>query len=313
MEKNNWIEKLMGFSEDKWDFKLSSISPKLIKDMGTFKELSITDLNEQILCIKKNDKIPLLNVITRTNLKYDEKFDTSALQFRGIDKAMYQVASNFNCMELSSEHQSPFSGYYLTNLMSDCTQGPSASAGAGGGAILRVAHHFEKPINLLRDTILKPKNGKLLYSQAYKLADMVDSSEIRIGLHSKVRANFERSRYIFNYNPKGPVIDQVYTSTCKCVSSNPNVLSAKLLKAAYDGTYMAAAIKKTPELVLTLIGGMSFRNNEKQIAEAIANAHNKYAQYLQHDCEIILPIYDKYYKNILKTLQENTIINHIQY
>ena len=48
--------------------------------------------------------------------------------------------------------------------MVDYTQGPSASAGAGHGAILRLSKHFNNPIDLLKDTPLKHTNGKLWIS-----------------------------------------------------------------------------------------------------------------------------------------------------
>jgi hypothetical protein len=315
MQKNDWFQHIIGFSESSWNLSTTSL-PKIVTDnMGKFREARISDL-EDLTNMKKHTDHPLLIVATRNDNKNDQKFDTSALQFNGPEHAMYQVASNFNCMELGSQYASPFSGHYLTHLMSDCTQGPSAAAGAGFGAILRVTIHNTEKIDLLRYTTLKHQNGKLKEygdENGFDKKNPFDISSVCVGIHTDVRATFNRSRGPFEYNLDGPLIDQVYTSTCICYNSEPNKLSKLLLQAAYEGTYLAAVHRQSPKLVLTLIGGGCFRNSEQQIAEAIAEAHNKYASYLHPRCEVILPIYDRYYETILDTLTANTKVEHIKY
>jgi hypothetical protein len=258
--------------------------------MGKFDEISIMELKQLTQQFKINDDIPKLNVHVRNGYEHEEYFDTYALQFNAPNNAMYQVASNFNCIEVASEYVNPFSGKYLTKLMSDSTQGPSASGGAGYGAILRLIMHKKNPINLLSDTQLKPVNGKLRY---FDLKDHIDNDSIKIGLHTDVRATYSRYWDNFEYNPNGPIIDQVFTSTCICSNNKPNKLSEILLQSAYDGTYLAAIYRQTPKLVLTLIGGNMFMNSLQQIAGAIANSHKKYAQYMNPKCEVVIPLYTK--------------------
>lgn len=309
MQADNWFEHIVGFPETEWDYKLSSLPIPLRNQMGTFKEVRIDSLEEKVLSMPKA-KPPVLKVATRNDSRFEDNFDTSALQFYGPEGGMYQVASNFNCLEVGSVHTNPFSGYYVTKKMIDVTQGPSAAGGCALGSILRTAIHKENKIDLLRDVDLKHINGKLKW---FELDKDIDRNAIRVGLHTDVPANFKRTRQEFKYNENGPKIDQVFTSTCICQNMKPNKLSEILLQAAYDGTYMAAVLRGSPKLVLTLIGGGCFNNNTTQIATAITNAHNKYAQYLKPGCEVILPIYDRYYINYIKILKDNTDIEQIMY
>jgi hypothetical protein len=310
MQADNWFETLVGFPETEWDYKLSSLPKDLCSKMGTFEEVRVGALAEKIKDMPKADKVPSLKVATRNDSKFENSFDTSALQFYGPEKAMYQVASNFNCLEVGSVHTNPFSGYYVTKKMIDVTQGPSAAGGAGLGSIMRTAKHKQSGIDLLRDVNLKHTNGKLKW---FNFQEDIDHHAVRIGLHTNVPANFLRTWKDFEYNENGPKIDQVFTSTCICQSGKPNKLSEILLQSAYDGTYLAAVSRQSPKLVLTLIGGGCFNNNEKQIATAIANAHNKYSQYLKPGCEVILPIYDRYNATILATLKDKTEVTHVTY
>lgn len=289
--EDNWFECIVGFPENEWNFTLDNISKKIAKDMGDFEQHRLDDLEKEFSDQNKEilDENKKLKVRIRTSYVREDLFDTSSLQINGKEKALYQVASNFNCMEIPNKHSNVFSGKYLTNLMSDSTQGPSASGGAGYGAILRVVSHHENPINLLSDTDLKPENGKLL---CVKSKNDFKYSDIKIGLHSNVRATFNRSDK-FEYKPDGPIIDQVYTSTCICSNTQPNKMSEILLKASYDGTYLCAIKNQNSQLILTAIGGGVFRNSLDQIGEAISNAHKKYAKYLPKDCEVILPIYQQ--------------------
>jgi len=292
MSANNWFKNATGFYESEWDYSEESLPEHIRKNMGKFNEISIMELKKLTQEFKINNDIPKLNIHIRNHYNNEEYFDTSALQFNGPNNAMYQVASNFNCIEVASEYVNPFSGKYLTRLMSDTTQGPSASGGAGYGSILRLLIHKKNPINLLSDTQLKPINGKLRYIDM-KDKDIIDKDSIKIGLHTDVIAAYSRYSDNFEYNPDGPIIDQVFTSTCICSNNKPNKLSEILLQSAYDGTYLAAIYRQSPKLVLTLIGGNMFMNSLQQIAEAIANSHMKYAKYLNPKCEVVIPLYTK--------------------
>ncbi len=108
----------------------------------------------------------------------------------------------------------------------------------------------------------------------------------------------------FAYNPQGPRINQVFTSTCICENLRPNSLSRTLLEAAYEGTYLCAVVTQAPLVVLTLIGGGVFNNNHELIIQAMVKAHDKYAPYLAKDCIIKLPIFMPNPRNELDCLNK---------
>jgi len=306
MNSKNWFYKLTGISESEWDYTMESLPNKIdIKDCGEFNTYNIYELQKMIARQLNNNSDKKINnnkikIYTRKNYDNDKLFDTSSLQFHGESNTLYQVASNFNCHEVSSEIANVFSGLYLTKLMRDLTQGPSAAAGAGHGSILRLTQHKKKPINLLEDTALKVNNGKLYNSNQ----TVIDDNLIKIGLHSNVRACFLRSLQ-FEYNPNGPIIDQVYTSTCICSRRDKDFkLPQILLTKAYEGTYMCGIYKKSKRIVLTLIGGGCFNNPLDLIIQIIATMHKKYSKYLREDCEVILPIFDPNPREILNYINK---------
>jgi hypothetical protein len=290
MNAFEWFEQIVGFREKKWNYQLDTL-PKIITDnMGVFETKSIYELKQNIKNIKKTTPKKLNIIFRRVKNKDNEHlFDTSALQFNAKNGTLFQVASNFNCHELGSPQRTVFSGKYITQLMIDCTQGPSASGGAVFGAFLRVANHRKEEINLLDETLLNHYNGKL-YN--YDGISTLKPDLIKIGLHTNVLANFCRTEYNFEYNPNGPIIDQVFTSTCIIQDMDTFYdLAEILLEKAYEGTYLSAIMRRSPKIVLTLIGGDTFRNPMELIVEKIVKIHNLYSSFLVDDCEIILPVY----------------------
>eukprot|EP00051_Salpingoeca_urceolata_P035694 m.30954 g.30954 ORF g.30954 m.30954 type:complete len:389 (+) comp9600_c0_seq1:55-1221(+) len=350
-----WFQALMGFEEHGWDFDEGSIPADARAKMGEFETVSITTLKQRLEQRQRGSSRgagstddadeghgdasaavgggaavggagPPLIVRYRSHSGREDLFDTSALQFHGQPGAMYQVASNFNCLEVAGAYVDPFCGSFVTNQMVDCTQGPSAAGGAGPGAVLRAVRHHQQPIDLLCDTPLEHTNGKLRQGDVVDkstLSDgsanpssdkasvpMVDPDTIKVGLHTDVVAMYKRTRQEFATNPDGPRIDQVFTSTCICRAPVPNAMSALLLGAAYEGTYLCAAVRQSPELVLTLIGGGCFSNDPEQIAAAIAKAHSRWAPHLDPKCTVLLPVYDKgpaRARDLIKSLAKHNI------
>lgn len=263
----------------------------VLEKAGNFETKSIKELKENINLTNK-EKIKSLRFIFRNKKTKENEgfFDTPELQYNAQEGTLFQVASNFNCMELGSEFRSAFSGKHITQLMVDQTQGPSAAGGAVYGTMLRIAKHKEKEINLLEDTPLKPNNGKL-----YRTSEFPDfnSDLIKIGLHTNVGANFCRTDYKFEYNPDNIKINQVYTSTCIYngrLEKNNN-LAEIVLNKAYEGTYLAGITTNCPKMVLTLIGGGVFHNPMELIIKSIIENHRKYSPYLTKGCQIDVPIY----------------------
>ena len=292
MNSFEWFDKIVGFSEKKRNYQLNTLPPIVTNNMGQFTTISIRELKIRIKGLKKSEPKKLKIIFRRHKNKDNEDlFDTSALQFNSQNGTLFQVASNFNCQELGSPQRSVFSGKYITQLMVDCTQGPSAAGGAIFGALLRVAQHRQEEIDLLDETLLEHINGKLYNND--KISQLKPDS-IKIGLHTDVMASFCRSDYHFEYNPNGRIIDQVFTSTCIFEDKHDlyHDLAEILLEKAYEGTYLAAITRESPKIVLTLIGGSTFYNPMNIIVDKIVKIHNLYSGFLSDDCEIILPVYE---------------------
>jgi hypothetical protein len=148
MKVANWFEKIVGFNEKKWNYQLDSLDKTIVRKMGNFETKKIKDLKTELRNITKSESKKLKVLFRKSKNKENENsFDTSALQFYSPNGTLFQVASNFNCHELGSCQGNIFSGKYLTQLMDDCTQGPSAAGGAVFGALLRVGLHKQKEID----------------------------------------------------------------------------------------------------------------------------------------------------------------------
>jgi hypothetical protein len=294
----HWFSDLMGCQEAQWDF--SQIPASV--ETGEFATPSIRELSKLckpwLLPTRSSEEPRPFKCLIRTANIRPDLFDTSSVQLFGPPRTLVQVASNFNCLELASPLVNPFSGRYLTKLMVDKTQGPSAAAGAGAGAIGILARHRAQEIDLLQDVPLTHANGKLYFSAEEGDDPNFDPDLVRVGLLSDVRASFDRS--LPNkcvHHADGPLIDQVFVSTVIMppgAAHTPELIavSQKLLRAAYRGTYLAAVERRSPRLLLTLVGGGSFRNRDQDIVAALAAAHAEFGPFLTPECEVELRVFE---------------------
>eukprot|EP00792_Barthelona_sp_PAP020_P005091 TRINITY_DN2490_c0_g4_i1.p1 TRINITY_DN2490_c0_g4~~TRINITY_DN2490_c0_g4_i1.p1 ORF type:complete len:385 (-),score=100.30 TRINITY_DN2490_c0_g4_i1:105-1259(-) len=205
--------------------------------------------------------------------------------------ATFQVASNFNCLELVSNRSSVRSG--ISGYPYDRTQGPGASMGAYPATFYRSYLHHHKnfvgqmshEIELLEDFNVPVQNGYILLPQNYDMNSIKDSGTIRVGNHQFVEVVFEK-REGFDYfkiqNPQ--LIHQVFTAALNFCDHFRNeekarVVAKKCLRASYEGTIRSAIINSqlsramnlpgANKVFLTLIGGGVFQNPHSDIFEAI--------------------------------------------
>jgi len=227
--------------------------------------------------------------------------DVGSLQATAPAGVLFQVASQFNCLEAPGASITSVAHY-----TSDNTQGPRASVSAFPGTFLR--HYFaprstgerftqtnRDSINLLRDALPQHigwvESGYLTAQNVSDLAAAADSLErgfeqIRVGVHDDVEV-------ALGANWGGPVPDaphhriaQVFTSTVALggYSSNTggpgsDVVVRQLQRAAYLGTLLAAVLQGKHTVVLTLIGGGAFGNPMRAIWDAIHWAIDEVSQY----------------------------------
>eukprot|EP01126_Amoeba_proteus_P002674 TRINITY_DN10851_c0_g1_i1.p1 TRINITY_DN10851_c0_g1~~TRINITY_DN10851_c0_g1_i1.p1 ORF type:complete len:404 (+),score=60.95 TRINITY_DN10851_c0_g1_i1:427-1638(+) len=242
-------------------------------------------------------------------------------------RIMFQVASNFNCCENGSVYSDLSSGSFVTDLMSDLTQGPAAAAQVSAITRTHAAFYDSKTsatswgqtdghqVELLGDPCLRDHfpvfNGKLYEGDIPKPQESWatvlerDSEKmrraVRAGLHCDVRVSFARqSSSVCGWVSDPPLIDQCFVAALSLRASGIRGLTREeikskmifLLGCAYDCTYAAAALRKSNQLVLTLIGGGVFANPWEFIAEVLAQSHLKWApRCSRHLKKVILPLY----------------------
>lgn len=219
--------------------------------------------------------------------------DIATLQATAPAGVLFQVASQFNCLEAPSARVVPVSAY-----VSDPTQGPRASIGALPGTLLR--HHAApgadgerfvqssaRCLDLLGDVLLpsvaEVRSGYLetrgVHDAAAMAAALTDGFDrIRVGVHDEIEV-------LFGHDWDGPVarpgarIAQVFTSTMALGMYGKDdgspalaMVLQQLLRAAYVGTLLGAASLGKHTVVLTLIGGGVFGNPHPAIWSAILHA-----------------------------------------
>ena len=217
--------------------------------------------------------------------------DIGALQAFAEPGTVFQVASQFNCLESPGPYVTP-----VANYLHDPTQGPRASISAFPGTLVR---HYAAPstdgrrftqtsdgaqIDLLSDVctpdVARVRNGYL--REAYitdpeALAEALEHrfDAVRVGVHDEVEVALG-----FNWDGavEGPRrVAQVFTSTLAAglygrLSDAHSPLAAvcrHLLRAAYLGTLLATRALGHRTAVLTLIGGGVFGNPVELIWDSI--------------------------------------------
>ncbi|MDF1662686.1 MAG: hypothetical protein P1V97_12995 [Planctomycetota bacterium] len=236
-------------------------------------------------------------------------FDIGTLQAGARPGALFQAASQFNCLEAPGARIVPIR-YYL----GDSTQGPRASISALPGTFLR---HYAAPgfngrftqtdtrdINLLKDVldpdVARVQSGYLrgsgIHSGPEALAQLNENfDKIRVGAHDNVDVLFG-SQWSGPVPKSNPGIGQVFTSTIALGgysfgSSDLEGLCKPLLRAAYLGTLLSAIQMKRRTVFLTLIGGGVFGNPLIEIWNAILWALNETDELISEPLDVILNMY----------------------
>jgi hypothetical protein len=260
-------------------------------------------------------EIRLRSTITVENQPW---FDTScilSIEARQFDElargTVAQVASNFNAAEVASPHGSMTTGKYLTHLMLDSTQGPSAAASALFGSMKRI-HDYQCGAETMPDLLSHPdleksiapfkKGCKLIIPRSQKNIPNISHEQLSVFVVEATPACFSRAAgmpiYFFNNrDSKVPLVTQVMTSAPMLsdrhlkMSADLKTFVREFLIASYAMTYAIASLKKARFLVLTLIGGGVFNVPLEMIMDVIRLVHSKMSSFLQPDIKIVLPIY----------------------
>jgi hypothetical protein len=272
--------------------------PMVDEYAGTFELHSMIDVTDS----KKasTDRITF-NVIegydNPNNAWFREKLDTPALQaLPENNEAVFQVASNFDCLEGNGGDYSKIMDYLSPGMY---VQGEASALSALPGTISR--KYFLPKANLLKDFNKKWDIG---YSSGYvqeipkinewfgSLTDqeIYDAAQfVKVGVQkdtyitggfgptrSELQATYSSGKYkaIKVDVAQNQKVTQVFTAALNPYYNDPKTQGFKnlariFLHAAYRGTLQTADSLKSPKIYLTLIGGGVFANKLEWIAQAI--------------------------------------------
>jgi hypothetical protein len=294
-----WFEKLSGFAEVsatqvRENFRIDG--PVLCSEVngrqwiyGTLGIPTLAELREQVSGIKRDGKLTLREVVASVQ---DLHLDASNAG------ALFQVASQFNLLEMSEPSITPENGIDIYE--NDHTQGPSCAIAAGAGTIYRnyfaqidgkVGQTAERQIDCLADLggalgnnanrLWRMQNGYALATRSglNEINDRLSTASeserddlrkcLRIGIQWHTQVTLEGAKH---------TLTQAYCSALPVAYSH---LPAELwehfaqlvLEASYEATFCAALLNAkvtgNTNLFLTFLGGGVFGNDRAWIRNAI--------------------------------------------
>ena len=243
--------------------------------------------------------------------------------------ALFQVASQFNLLEMISPHVTPEKGVGRYEL--DRTQGPACAIAAGAGTIYR--NYFvdlnghsgqtaNNQIDCLADLgvalgnsnnqLWEMTNGYALVHEEglRKIKDQIKSAtEFKIDdLRKLLRIGVQWNTQV-TLNDAKHLVSQAYCSALPVYSHHSSELWAELaqlvLEASYEVTICAGILNflKTGnnKVFLTLVGGGVFGNDISWIINAIHRALNLYSH---HGLDIIIVSYGASNMNVQEFIYE---------
>ncbi|WP_088654740.1 hypothetical protein [Geofilum rhodophaeum] len=303
-----WFEQLTGFKEESPDQVRANLyveGEHLISRVnnaafsyGRLDQPSLEELRRTVLLDPLNGHIKLSEVVADV-----QKLHTLPEN----NGATFQVASQFNLLEMASPDVTPeqgVNGYYF-----DKTQGPACAIACGAGTIYRnyfvdlgtqIGQTAHKQIDCLSDVgaILNNRERKLwAMTNGYALATSEGLKSISRELSGLTETDYEalkgKLRIGVQNNAEVTIsADKIKVSQCYCSAlpvgySNIPALqweafSRFVLEATYEATFYAALqnFKKTgnKRLFLTLVGGGVFGNKSEWIFDAIGLALSRFAK-----------------------------------
>lgn len=305
-----WFEQLTGFPERSIDevhsqltvdgeYLVSSVNGKRL----AFGELEMPSLAELRKRVKNLDaghgRISFGQVVASAQALHAARDNAGA---------MFQVASQFNLLEMTSPSVTPEAGVGIYE--NDYTQGPACAISCGAGTIYRnyfvplsgqLGQSSRLQIDCSEDLgrLLGNEDGKLwkvqngyLFPSNHGLAQITQridgaSAEQRDELSGALRIGVQWNTAV-TLSGASHRVSQAYCSALPVAyGSQPTAqwesFARLILDATYEATVCAAIINASQggvgKLFLTLVGGGVFGNREEWIVEAMASAIRKYRAY----------------------------------
>lgn len=305
----DWFEKITGFREGTYDetrARLSIENGLLVSPFSQRRcgvgQLELASLND--LRVHRGATSGSVRRTTVRCLAADVRALHSDPEFSG---ALFQVASQFNLLEMVSPNVSPEDG--VARYAHDRTQGPACAIAAGAATIYRnyfapvgegrgqtavrqidalapmgeaLSHQLNRPVHALWTmrngyaicTLDGLRSiGELLRRSTEPTLDHL-RGQLAIGLHWRVEVTDSEQ-------PTRPTVSQAFCSALPVRYTHiPTAawepFARLVLEAAYEATLLAACKQRNEggsrTVLLTRLGGGAFGNDDRWIDEAIDRA-----------------------------------------
>jgi hypothetical protein len=309
MSLMDWFERLTGFRESSYDdtrakFKiegsrLQSLINGKSYGIGELELVALQALRERVECTSK-----LPGRLKVSVLAGDVRLMHQSPENAG---ALFQVASQFNMLEMVSPTVTPEHG--VTCYQNDHTQGPACAIAAGAATIYRnyfapvngrdgqtaerqydglanLGEALGKALNQPVKALWGMQNGYALCTRAGldAIAEHLRAlppeqtnilrGKLRIGIHRDVEVTDAEGEH-------RPLVSQAFCSALpvaytRVPSSRWKAFASLVLQAAYEATMWAAVLNAqrgaSNVVLLTQLGGGAFGNDDKWIHAAIQRA-----------------------------------------
>jgi hypothetical protein len=306
----NWFEALMGFRELSYDETKRNLEVvgTTLRSRINDRSYSIGELEIPSLLELRNRAERVISGLTGKLKVSNVSGDVRSMHRDPINRdAMFQVASQFNLLEMVGPQVSPEDG--VTRYINDRTQGPVCAIAAGAATVYRnyfvpvdgqTGQTRHRQLDCLsdlgaalgneKDTLWTMSNGYALCTEkglaiiAQKL-DALGVHEIdelrdrlRVGVHSGVQVTDAEDANL--------VVSQVFCSALpvsytKIPADRWKPFAVLVLEGAYEATLWAAVINahrfSSKILLLTQLGGGAFGNESQWIRDAMRRALKKVA------------------------------------
>ena len=305
----DWFERLTGFAEGGYDdtrSRLEVVGRELRSrvngrsyGIGELELVSLRSLRERVASGTR-----LLGRLTVRNISGDVRRLHQSPEYAG---ALFQVASQFNLLEMTSSHVRPDDG--VTRYQHDKTQGPACAIAAGAGTIYR---NYFVPVGgecgqtrqrqldcladlgvALSDALGRPVDALWEMRNGYALCNAEGLGAIGIHLRAVSAAEVDALRALLRVGvhsdvevtdgegPRGQVVSQAFCSALPVgyTSVAPiqwQPFAELVLEAAYEATLWAAVLNAgrgaSNIVLLTRLGGGAFGNDDAWIDAAMRRA-----------------------------------------
>ena len=301
----NWFEQLTGFAEDGYagtQNRLKVEGHELVSTVNG-KRYGIGELT-----------MPTLGELrARVNPARGERSSLSVLvgdvgpmhSDPANEGALFQVASQFNLLEMVSEHVTPERG--VAGYAHDHTQGPVCAMAAGAATIYRnylvpvgdgvgqtadrqldalagVGAALSELIGMPVEELWQMQNGYALCAERglAAISHLLDGASERLldSLRGRLAIGLHRNVEVTRPDAQGRRVSQAYCSALPVGywrhMSNGEPFGRLVLQASYEAVLLAAteqaAAGGSNKVLLTRIGGGVFRNGDAWINDAIERA-----------------------------------------